>query len=645
MEGVTLERLAFGRQHTANAPQRRIEATIGQGLVHASHFQRRQRPRSQQHRRISRKLAGHTEALQGFQYRRHAQCQAEFGRGQVVRVGQGLVKEDIAVGLAVIVLRLPDLPILAFDRKCRVAQPTGQGVLAWPLQRRQIDRGFDQRTNRSHRIQGAIEASEARLATADQGLHLTAFRAGHQHCRFDLINALAAPGGKTLECLTERRFGFHLQDGVEAGKNPQPFLGQIFLAVILTQLAFDQVEKARERAVGQTAALGDAQRLELGRRHLISGNHALLGQHIQHQIAPLQRPLRESPRVVVGRPLDHANHQRHLVQLQLSQGLAEQILTGQTKTMHRALAVLTEKDLVQVGLKNFVLVVMQLQQQRHHRFGGFAGQAALIGQIEVLDQLLGQGTATLAQLPGGGVDPEGPSNRLERYAVVIEELPILNRHQGFHQIRRHLIKLEQNAVFMVGRIQTTDQQGLKARHCEVAARPLTQPGHISAGEAHVNPSRRLRAFVELKTAGVQLHIIARHRSRSGAGGRALTAIAEGIQFGEKVRLGQFLPDEQLQRPRVDLGRHGPALAGKLLLHHGIQVNGEARQHHQPHQAEFDNPAQQRMWRTGTAFITRTRRSGTSHGAGLYALCPGSTDASPRFAQLPTEAIMAPSRMT
>ncbi|MNN47476.1 hypothetical protein D3C81_1618970 [compost metagenome] len=64
--------------------------------------------------------------------------------------------------------------------------------------------------------------------------------------------------------------------------------------------------------------------------------------------------------------------------------------------MHRALAILADEHLVEVGLENLALVVVHLQQYGHHRFGQLAAEGALAGQVEVLHQLLGQGTATLA---------------------------------------------------------------------------------------------------------------------------------------------------------------------------------------------------------------------------------------------------------
>ncbi|MCY1379301.1 hypothetical protein D9M69_670080 [compost metagenome] len=88
------------------------------------------------------------------------------------------------------------------------------------------------------------------------------------------------------------------------------------------------------------------------------------------------------------------------MQLELGQRLAEEELAGQTETVHCTLTVLPDKHFVEVSLKDFALVVVQFKQQRHHRFGEFAAQAALVGQVEVLDQLLRQGTAALTHAPG-----------------------------------------------------------------------------------------------------------------------------------------------------------------------------------------------------------------------------------------------------
>ncbi|MNN06597.1 hypothetical protein D3C81_1193920 [compost metagenome] len=295
--------------------------------------------------------------------------------------------------------------------------------------------------------------------------------------------------------------------------------------------------------------------------------------------------------------------------------------------MHRALAILAEEYLVQIRLHDVALVVMQLQQHRHHRFVELAPEAALVGEEVVLHQLLGQGTAALAQVPGGGVDPDGAGDGLQRNAVVVPELAVFHCHQGVEQIWRDLIQLDQDAVLMVRRVQAADHQRFHARHGEIATVGPGEAGDIIPGEAHADTLRRLGTFVELEAAGIQLDRIAGHRRRTGAVRRTFTAIAEGIQLAQEVLLVQLEADEELQRPGIDLGRNGPALAGEFLLDSRIEINGKTCDHDKADQSELCSPAQPLVQlRRGFTTVTGTGGSGTRHGGALYVLYPQGTDA-------------------
>src|SRR3546814_9583069 len=69
-------------------------------------------------------------------------------------------------------------------------------------------------------------------------------------------------------------------------------------------------------------------------------------QQVEHQVAPLEGALRMTPRVVGGRSLNHTHQQRHLVQLELGQRLAEEELAGQVETVNRPLTILADEDFV-----------------------------------------------------------------------------------------------------------------------------------------------------------------------------------------------------------------------------------------------------------------------------------------------------------
>ncbi len=308
----------------------------------------------------------------------------------------------------IVVLRFPDLAIGAFDLEQFVGDPAGQRVLAWSFESRQVDSRLDQRADRPHRIDRPIEAREPGLTPTDQRLHFAGFRVGDDHGRLNVIRALAP--GELLERIVHGSLGLHLQNRIEAGKDPQSFFGQVFVAIVFAQLTLDQIEERREGAVGEGPGLGHTQW-----HFLRSGNHfrrrdALLLEQIEHQVATFHSTLRITTRVIERRPFDQTDQHRHLMDLQFGERLAEEILTGQTKTVNGTLAVLPDEHFVEIGLEDFLLAVMNLQQDRHHGLGQLAGQAALVGQVEVLDQLLGQRTAALPHLPLRAVDPDRPGD-------------------------------------------------------------------------------------------------------------------------------------------------------------------------------------------------------------------------------------------
>ena len=88
------------------------------------------------------------------------------------------------------------------------------------------------------------------------------------------------------------------------------------------------------------------------------------------------------------------------MQTQLSQRAIEVKIGRQAEAVNGASALLAEKDLVGICLEDFVLVVARLYDQRHHRLVELARQRTLGREDEILDQLLGQGAATLDRLAG-----------------------------------------------------------------------------------------------------------------------------------------------------------------------------------------------------------------------------------------------------
>ena len=113
------------------------------------------------------------------------------------------------------------------------------------------------------------------------------------------------------------------------------------------------------------------------------------------------------------------------------------------------IALLPQEHLVQIGLENLGLVVMQFQQPRHQGFVDFARQGALVAQVIILHQLLGQRAAALHGLPGADIGPERARDAPGVDAMVMLELPVLDRLETGDQQFRHVLQGDQRAVLVV----------------------------------------------------------------------------------------------------------------------------------------------------------------------------------------------------
>src|SRR5690349_24825182 len=106
---------------------------------------------------------------------------------------------------------------------------------------------------------------------------------------------------------------------------------------------------------------------------------------------------------IVVRGAAHLRHeQRELVQLELSERLAEVELAREPEAMDRARAVLTEINLVDVGVQDFALAVAQLERDGHEGLSDLAPPsreaAARVRQEVAAHQLLGQSAGAFADL-------------------------------------------------------------------------------------------------------------------------------------------------------------------------------------------------------------------------------------------------------
>ena len=137
------------------------------------------------------------------------------------------------------------------------------------------------------------------------------------------------------------------------------------------------------------------------------------------------------------------------MQTQGVEGLVKIVTAGQAETVYGTWAILAQEHLVEIGLENLILIDMQLQQHCHPHFRQLAQEAPLLGQVVVLDELLGDGAAALHHPTGAQVDQGRPGHTGEGDAPVLVEVAILDRQQGCHQLRGGVIEPGQQAVIEI----------------------------------------------------------------------------------------------------------------------------------------------------------------------------------------------------
>ena len=171
-----------------------------------------------------------------------------------------------------------------------------------------------------------------------------------------------------------------LYPGVQRCEYPQALTLQILQPVIALQLTASQFQKRRVFPLSGTISIGRLHRLSLRADALGSRNDVVLGHQAQHQVAALFSPLRMPARIVIRRSFHQPHQHGYFTHLQFTQRLAEVKPRCQPETMNGAPPGLPQIHLVQIGLQNLILAVMQLQQHGHHGFLRFAQQGAVVTQ-------------------------------------------------------------------------------------------------------------------------------------------------------------------------------------------------------------------------------------------------------------------------
>ncbi len=187
------------------------------------------------------------------------------------------------------------------------------------------------------------------------------------------------------ESVGERLARDQLHLGIERRAHREAAFVQLLLAVALVDFAADFLGEILGREhVRAGRARGDVERLLLGRLRLRRLDVAVLDHAIDHVVAPLDRALALAERMQRARRL----RQRGEIGGFRDRQLVHRLVVVDQRGRGDAVGAEAEIDLVEIELEDLVLGVGALDPQREQRFLDLAVERDLVGQQEVLGDLL-----------------------------------------------------------------------------------------------------------------------------------------------------------------------------------------------------------------------------------------------------------------
>ena len=440
-------------------------------------------------------------------------------------------------------------------------------------ERREVDRGLQERAHGPRRVERAVESAVAHVAPADQRLHFARLGVGDHDRAFQARIAEDLPSVELRELALEDALGRALHARVQRGEDPQALGAQVGFVVVAPQLPVNEVEEGRVGRSAHRCLLVDAEAGGPRLRVLLHRGEAPVLGLAQHEVSPLERALRIAERVVECRALHHAHEERALGEREVLDRLAEVVERGEAHAVDRAVAVLAKVDFVQIRLEDLVLVVVDFQQHRHEELGDLARERTLGREEEVLHQLLRQRAAALESLQAEERDRRA-RDAAQVEAVVRVEIAVLVRDQRLHQVLWHLGEPHQHAVLVVRGIDSADGQRLQARERQVPPFGVLHRLDRAAFEGDAHALRGLQPVPEHERPHRHLEpvVVVREPARIALA-RAL-AVARLLQLAHHVDLRDAQARVQLERPRINPRRQREAAALELAAHAHVEIQRE-----------------------------------------------------------------------
>ena len=313
-----------------------------------------------------------------------AERDRQLDRHDVDRAGDRLGQRHRAgIGVAVI-LRAP---VADADRAVdhdRVRLETVQ-------QRGGVDIGLERRAGLPVGVDGAVELARAVVAAADHRAH-AAVEIGHHGGGLRRVIVAA----ELAQLVFDRVLGGALHVHVDRGADHEDALGIGFREGV-DQLAH-LVERPVEIVVRRifVAAVDRDGRIAPGAEHLAFGHEAGIDQIVEHHVGAGARRGQVDVRRIFGRRLEQPGQHRSFREIDVAHRLVEIEMRRAVDAEGAAAHI----GAVEIEFQDLVLGEPRLQPDRQEGFVDLALDGALVGQEQVLGELLGDRRAALADAAG-----------------------------------------------------------------------------------------------------------------------------------------------------------------------------------------------------------------------------------------------------
>ena len=354
----------------------------------------------------------------------------QLHRNDVDRAGDRLRQRHRAgIGVAV-VLRAP---VADADR----AVDHDRGRLEAVHQRGGVDIGLERRAGLAVGVGGAVELAGAIVAAADHGADAAVEIGDHGRGLGGVIVA-----AELAQLVFDRFFGGALHVHVDRGADHEHALG-VGLREGIDQLAH-LVERPVEIIVRRilVAAVDRDGRIAPGAEHLALGHEAGIDQVVEHDVGAGARGGQVDVRRVFGRRLEQAGEHRGFREIDVAHRLVEVEMRRAVDAEGAAAHI----GAVEIELQDLVLGEPRLQPDREERLVDLALDGALVGQEQVLRQLLGDRGAALAHAAGLRVGHQRAHGAGDVDAEMVVEAAVFGRQRRLDQIVRKILQRDRIVV-------------------------------------------------------------------------------------------------------------------------------------------------------------------------------------------------------